>query len=167
MKKIFGIFTLIFVILSALTSCGITVPRPETKTGEFDFTVTYEYGGETVTVSGVYVCEYNGIDWAIDSGYYRDWVGYVKGDKEDMIKLGTTEDGGTLQLVLDLYPEYFMGDLETGYNEDPTPYLSVTIIDGESVSIEHEADVIEEKYGAKIINYEYDEPIENSFGLFK
>lgn len=35
------------------------------------------------------------------------------------------------------------------------------------MEIIQEADVIEERYGARMIAYEYDKPIENSFGLFK
>ena len=37
----------------------------------------------------------------------------------------------------------------------------------EELSIRNGADVIEETYGAKIISYTYDTPIENTFGLFK
>ena len=35
------------------------------------------------------------------------------------------------------------------------------------MKITQKADVIEERYGARMIAYEYDKPIENSFGLFK
>ena len=53
-------------MLSALLAgCGLEVPRPEIKEGEFDFIVTYEYNGEIKTVSGVYVCEFSGISWAL------------------------------------------------------------------------------------------------------
>ena len=39
-------------------------------------------------------------------------------------------------------------------------------MDGEGVSIQSEAEIIEETYGAKIVNYEYDAPITNEFDLF-
>ena len=70
-------------------------------------------------------------------------------------------------LMLALYPEYFMGDDATGGKGTPEPWLSVTLSDGEGMSIQNEKDVIEATYGAKIISYQYDEPIENSFGIFK
>ena len=79
MKKIFIAFVLVFLISVNLTSCGLTVPRPEVKQGEFNFSVTYEFNEETKTVSGVYVCEYSGTDWALDGGSHRDWNGYIKG----------------------------------------------------------------------------------------
>ena len=50
--------------------------------------------------------------------------------------------------------------------ETPIPWLSVTHMDGEGVSIQNEAEIIEETYGAKIVNYEYDAPITNEFDLF-
>ena len=151
-----------------LSGCGLTVPRPEVKEGEFNFSLTYEFNGEIRTVSGVYACKYNGTDWALDGGSHRDWEGYIKGGEiGEMIEIGTTADGGTVNLNLAFYPEYFMDDPETGGKEKPIPWLSVTHSDGEGMRIQHDADVIEETYGARIIRYEYDEPIQNTFGLFK
>ena len=167
MKKIFSILLLAIALSLVLTSCGLDVPRPEIKTGEFNFSVIYEYGGETKTVTGVYVCEYEGIDWAIDSDFHRDWSGYIKDGKMDgIIKLGDAEDGGEVQLNLHFNPDHFMGD-EFIEGEDPfEAWISVVFVDGEGVRIEHDADVVAELYGARIIDYEYDEPISNSFSLF-
>ena len=163
-SKLVFLFLLIFIV-GTLSSCGLDVPRPEVKSGEFNFSVTYEFNGEIKTVSGVYVCEYEGTDWALDSGYYRDWDGYIKGDKDQKtLKIGTTEDGGVIDIVLSFYPEYFMGDSE--WRGVPEPYLTVTHIENDGVSIQNEAAFIQENYGAKIISYEYDAPIENSFSLF-
>jgi hypothetical protein len=150
-----------------LTGCGLQVSRPEIKKGSFDFTVTYQYGGETKTVSGVYVCEYQGTDWALDGGYHRTWNARLEGDGEELIQIGTTEDGSIVELALGLYPEYFMGDTEGAWMGAPQPRLIVSHKNGEEVSVENDAFVIEDTYGAKIVSYEYAQPIENSFGLFK
>ena len=150
-----------------LTGCGLTVPRPEIKEGEFAFSVTYEFNGETKTISGVYVCEYAGISWALDGGYSRDWKGYIKGDEEEeMMVIGTTAQGGKVEIDLDFYPEYFMGDSDTAGWEAPIPYVSVTLVDDEGMMILHEPDEVEENCGAKIASYEYSEPIENSFAIY-
>ena len=168
MKRVSIALALMLIVSVGLTGCGLTVPRPEIKSGEFDFTVTYEYDGEIRTVSGVYACEYNGTDWALDGGYHRDWVGYIKGGGiDEIIEIGTAEDGGEIKLNLAFYPEYFMDDSITGGREAPAPWISVVLADGEGMIIQNEADVIEAIYGARIISYEYDKPIENSFGLFK
>ena len=165
-KKIISVLILLS-LLGVLTGCGLTVPRPEIKSGEFEFSVTYEWNGETKTISGVYVCEYNGTDWALDGGYHREWKGYIKGgESQEMIEIGTTADSGKVNLNLAFYPEYFMNDPLTGGKEAPIPWLSVTHVDGEGMSIQNEAEIIEETYGAKIVSYEYDAPITNEFGIF-
>ena len=164
MKKVFSILLLMLLLACMLTSCGLTVPRPAIKKGEFHFTVTYEYGGETKTVSGVYVCEYNGMEWALDGGYYRDWTGYIQGGGADgdFVAIDTV-DGDEIFLVLNLVPDYFMDDFIEGYHTVPVPYLSVTYWEEDVMTVESQADVIEENYGAKILHYEYAEPIENTF----
>ena len=170
MKRILGVMILVFVFVEMLTGCGLTVPKPEIKTGEFDFSVTYELNGETKTISGVYVCEYNGTDWALDGGFHRDWKGYIKGGTEDThIEIGTTEDGGTIFLCLRLYPDFLMGEDMNDIMDVSKPYLMIRYPEDElgGVNIIQEADEIEATYGAKIIGYQYDEPIKNTFGLFK
>ena len=148
----------------ALTSCGLSEPRPEIESGEFNFSVTYEYAGEIKTVSGVYVCEFKGVDWVLDGGYYRDWNGYIKGGTlEENIVLGTAEDGNVVELYLAFDPDLLMG--ETAYHEDDTPFkpiLSVRIYD-EGLAFDDDSVMLEEKYGAKIISYSCDEPIKNTF----
>ena len=147
-----------------LTSCGLTMPRPEVKTGEFNFSVTYEYGGESETISGVYVCEYNGTDWALDGGYHRDWKGYIKdGAAEQCIKLATAEDGSIVELNLYFDPGHFRGDSYDEGDEPFAPMITVRLEDEEGLSFENDADLIAETYGARIISYDYAEPIKNIF----
>lgn len=155
------------VLVCMLTGCGATVPRPETEKGEFDFSVTYECNGETNTVSGVYVCEYDGVSWALDGGWSRSWKGYIKdGATEDTFEIGRTADGDAIKLNLAFYPEYFMDDFIEGDHQVPVPYISVTLENDEGMSILHEPADVEEHCGAKIIDYAYDEPIENSYSVF-
>ena len=161
MKRVLCSAILIVLLITMLTSCGLDVPRPEVKSGEFDFTVTYEFNGETKTVSGVYVCEYAGLSWSLDGGFHRDWDSYVEG-VDEVVEIGTSPDGGKVELIFAFYPEYFMDDFIEGVDEIPTPEISVTHVD-EGLWFEFDADVIEEKYGAKIISYQYDKPIKNTF----
>ena len=167
MKKLLCALILALLVSVMLTSCGLTVERPEVKEGEFNFSVTYEINGETKTVSGVYVCEYDGIDRVLDGVDHREWKGYIKeGTIEEQIKLATAVDGGVIELNLHFAPEYFMGE-SYGDDEPFSPSITVRLEDEEGLSFENDADLIAEVYGAKIISYEYDEPIENSFGFFK
>jgi hypothetical protein len=163
MKKILILLVLTILLTCLLTSCGLTVPRPEIREGEFDFSVTYEYNGEIKTVSGVYVCAYNGMDWALDGGYYRDWTGYIQGGNTDDYVPIDIVDGDEIILVLNLVPDYFMDDFIEGYREVPKPYISVTVVDDEGLTFFHEPEEVEKICGARIISYEYAEPIENTF----
>ena len=167
MKKLLSLLLAALLLSLALTSCGLTVPAPAVKEGEFNFTVTYEINGATQTVSGVYACKYNGTHWALDGGTHRDWIGYIKGGEvEEMIEIGTAADGSKIELNLAFYPEYFMGDPLTGGKEIPAPWISVRVEDSEGLYFENNADYIAETYGARIVSYEYAAPIENSFALF-
>ena len=172
MKKVIKRSFLLSVLLLSviLSSCGLTVPRPEIKEGKFNYSVTYELNGEVKTVSGVYVCKYAGTSWSLDGGYSRDWNGYLEGGTDDdYVVIGTTNDGGTLILVLYLYPDYFMGEDFVSLYGEPEPYLQIDypLEDSDGFRFETDETIIEENYGAKIISYEYDKPIENTFGLFK
>lgn len=166
MKRFSSIFILALMLVCILTGCSSDVPRPEIKKGEFDISVTYEFNGEVKTFSDVYVCEYDGLSWSLDGGYHRSWKGYLKSGKtDDIIELGTTKDGHEVTLLLALYPDYFMGDFVEGYLDVPKPYISVTFVDEEGMSVMSDADEVEEYCGARIVSYEYEEPIKNSFSM--
>ena len=62
-----------------MVSCGLTVPRPDVKEGEFDVSVTYEVNGEIKTLDLVYICEYDGVGWTIEGTSYRAWNGHFDG----------------------------------------------------------------------------------------
>lgn len=166
MKKILVVTAILMLMAFTFTSCGLAVPRPEIRRGEFDFSVTYELNGEIETVSGVYVCEYSGIDFALDGENHRDWKGYVKDGTEESIKLATAKDGGVVELNLHFEPGRFMGDSYYESEEPFSPWITVRLYD-EGLYFENDAELIAKSYGARIISYEYDEPIKNSFGLFK
>ena len=168
MKKLLVVTALCVLLSFALSGCGFTVPRPAIKSGEFNFSVTYEYKGEVKTVSGVFVCEYAGTSWTLDGGYSRDWTGYIKGaDDNDHIILDIVEGGDEVILVLNLRPDYFMDDFSFDLYDVPAPYIMIKDYTEEGVRFLQDPVDTEGEYGAKVISHEYDEPIENSFGLFK
>ena len=171
MKRILCTVLLVALVLM-LASCGLQVPRPEGKEGRFNFSVTYELSGVTNTFSAVYVCEFNGTNWSVDGGYSRDWDIHVEGDYEGdnySAILGKVDDGGSIYLHFGLYPEYFMGDPETGDWGLPEPSIAIVYPENELGEMIQIGDPIEleRDYGIRIVSYEYDEPIANTFGLFK
>ena len=164
MKKTICILIVLLLLSFGFTSCALSsTPRPEIKSGEFNFSFTYEYAGETKTVSGVYVCEYEGIDWVLDGGFHREWSGYIKGETtEENIILGTAEDGGVVEIYLAFDPDLFMGESPREDDEPFVPCLSVRLMN-EGLYFESDPEILAETYGARIIDYTYDPPIENTF----
>ena len=155
MNKI-NLLILLIILIGMLSSCGFTTLCPQIKSGELNFSVTYEYAGETKTVSGVYVCQFAGIDWAIDIGFHREWSGYIKGGViEETTVLGIADDGGVVELNLYFDPDYIMGESYWESDEPFMPWISVKIVD-EGMYFENNAEYIAETYGARIISYEYD-----------
>ena len=166
-RRLIALF-LLLTLVSTLTGCGITVPRPEVEEGEFNFSITYEINGKVDTLSAVYMCEFDGVSWSVDGGYGRDWKAHTEGDYEGddySAIIGTTEDGGDIVLFFGIYPEYFMND-STGDRGAPEPslYISYTL-DVDEYGLVSDPLEVEEIYGAKIISYEYDAPIVNTFNL--
>lgn len=163
MKKLFCILIVLLLLSLNITSCGITVHRPEVKEGKFDVSITYEVNGEVKTLDLVYICEYDGIAMTAEGTYYRKWngnfVGYADGD---VIPVLETE-GGKVALCILIYPEYFMG--EPDYIDDFSPVVLTNYIyyeDGSEMIIDDQ-ELIAEEYGVKVIGCEYSKPIENGF----
>ena len=147
-----------------LSGCGLTVPRPEVKEGEFDVSVVYEVNGEVKTLDLVYICEYDGVAWTLEGTHYRSWNGHFDGYEDgEVIEVLKTEDGGKIALCIMIYPEYFMG--EPDFIDDFYPFVLINHIyyeDGNEM-IDDDQELIAEEYGVRFISIDYDEPIENTF----
>ena len=172
MKRILVVTAIVMLLVFTLSSCGLTVPRPETKEGRFNFSITYELNGEEQTLSAVYVCNYDGVSWSLDGGYGRDWRAHTEGGYEGnddySAVIGKTEDGGDIILFFGIYPEYFMGDSTADRGApEPSVYIAYPEDENGSVVLVNDPDEVLEVYGVRVVSAKYDEPIENSFGLFK
>ena len=173
MKRKLIALLLALLLMCTLTSCGIE-PAPKIKEGRFNFSVTYEHCGETKTISGVYVCKYAGRSFTLEGGnFVREWEGHIEGIEHaeeiynSAVLICKTDDGGELFLDFSLVASHMMGE----------PYLADVVIEPcffhEYSNEDHtssmsgaSAEEIEELFGYKIVDYQYDSPIENSFGLF-
>ena len=171
-RRIISAVALMLVTACLLTGCGVTVPRPKVKEAKFDFSVTYEMNGEMDTIRGALVCQYAGTSWTIDGGTFtRDWVGHVEGVEAGSgykVQLSTTEDGGKIFLALGLSPAYFMGEtyMLDFYTPEPGLFIEYSNEADDMATVTSDEEMIAEVYGIRIISYEYDEPIENSFSVF-
>ena len=156
------------LIVGSYTGVFITVPKPEIKKGEFDFVLTYEVDGEVKIIDGTYVCKFDGTSRNLD-GVARHWNGYIK-DHDDFTNFEIkTTDEGIIKVDLDICSEFFMSDpsyklSENTDNRVPEPYLYIT--SGEPSGNDPTNVVFCSPYegdDVKIISFEFDQPIENTY----
>ena len=162
------VFIAAAVMLASIHGAFKTVAKPEIKEGEFDFALTYEVDGESKVIEGTYVCEFDGITRAID-GVGRHWKGYIKGHEDFTDYEIKTTDEGVIKVDLDICADFFMSDpnyqnMKSSDDPKPEPYVYITSGDD---SIEDPANEVTfslyEGDDVKIISFEYDQPIENTY----
>ena len=126
-------------------------PPPEITYGEFPVELVYEIDGETVTVSDIYVCEYEG---------YRhrrhDWNAYMKSTGEPGFVLH--KDLFTKVYCRIGYAGYYMGE-DVG---EPEMEAVVIYKDFSGSGVLFPAELYE-KHKIKLISWTMPEPIENHF----
>ena len=153
------------LIAGAFMGIFITIPKPEIKNGEFDFALTYEVDGEIKNIEGTYVCKFDGTSRELD-GVSRDWIGYIKDhDNYTEYEIKTTDEG-MIMISLDIRPEFFMSDPDYIDNYDIVPEPYVFITSGDPTIEDPTNEVTFDYYSGddvKIISFEYDEPIENTY----
>ena len=168
---------LIVALCSTFSACQ-KAPDPAIKEGRFDFSVTYEVDGEIATVSSTYVCEFEESGWHLD-GWYIHWNEYIE-DSELAKRLEETRgylllktiDDGEIYLDFNLSAKQFMADPRLDYNYEtdevvavtPRLFIEYTYEKYEEIGEAYSEDVaVLESYGVKVISYEYDAPIENTY----
>ena len=160
--KLLVVLTLTTMFTMFFSGCVVKVGVPKVKEGRFDFSITYEVNGEQKTHTGVYICEYDGVETTF-LGSSLEWKSYIENEEEIDVPIQTNEDG-IVYINFGFFPEYFMGDPSASYYESPSPNLFM-IYNDSTEDVLHitseEEDIL--KYGVKIISYEYADPIENTF----
>ena len=165
--------TVIAHIVATVLFCYTT--KPEVLTGEFPFSITYEYKGETNTLSGVLACEYSG-SATIHGEHNRYWnqetIYHNPNHVENPIVIEQNDELLTTLAVQEhMYAGYFMGDpLQENYYaaygyEGPEPYVEYYDYKNDIYLDDENRDEILESIGFKIIDFTYAEPIENSFSF--
>jgi hypothetical protein len=160
--KLLAVVVLTTMITTCFSGCAVTIGEPEVKEARFNFSVTYEVGGEQKTYTGVYVCEYDGVLTTF-LGSSLEWTGHIENEEEIDVPIQTNEDG-IVYINFGFFPEYFMDDPNAVDYEAPSPSLFMVYNDSneEMTHITSEEEEILQ-YGVKLIGYEYDTPIENTF----
>ena len=170
---IFLALTLVAYIAATLLCCYMT--KPEVSEGKFAFSITYEYKGETKIFSGVFVTEFAGSS-TVQGEHNRYWNENTiyddpKYPETPHIIEQNDELKTTLAIQENMYAGYFMGDplcmdhYENHGLEGPEPYIEYYDYKNNISLDEYNRDAVLESIGFKIIDFTYDEPIENSFSF--
>ena len=162
-RKLLAAVVLTTMITSLFSGCAVKIGVPEVKEARFDFSVTYEVEGEQKTYTGVYVCEYDGVETTF-LGSSLEWKGHIENKEEFWDMPIQTNEDGIVYLNFGFYPEYFMNDPNEAYYETPAPSLYMVYNDSNE-DMSHvtgeEEDILQ--YGVRLISHEYAAPIENTF----
>ncbi len=165
--------TIIAYIAVTLLWCYTT--KPAVTKGEFPFSITYEYKGETKTLTGVYECEYSG-SRTIQGDHDRHWDGQAHYDNPvDAEYPNIIEQNDelltTLAIQENMYAGYFMGDplhkdyYQTYGYQGPEPEVEYYDYKNEIYLDEENKEEVLESIDFKIVDFTYAEPIENSFSF--
>ena len=151
------------VLMAAYGIVTNIAKKPTITQHDFPFSITYELDGKTETFEGIYTAFYVGNGGYVDATI-RQYDGTFTSNREDAntgVILRHDEDG-TIYLHTRLYPDYLMGDPEYDTYFDTYPYAPMlTYNNFELGDFEDEQTLLEQ--GARIISWEYPEPIVNSF----
>ena len=174
MKKLLSTMTLVLLVCVALTSCSFEAP-PEIEEGRFNFSITLDMMGETKIFAGTYVCKYAGYDFNLEGGdFVRTWDSHVEGIEHadeifnNAVLIYETDDGGEIFLSFGLVAPYMMGEPDFADSE-MEPSLFLVYSNEDHTTSEHGGwdEEVEALYGIKVVDYQYDAPIVNSFGRAK
>ena len=165
--------TIIAYIIATVLFCYTT--KPSVLTGEFPFSITYEYKGEINTLSGVLTSEYSGSN-TIHGKHNRYWnqetIYHNPNHVENPFVIEQNDELQTsLSVQEHMYAGYFMGDplyenYYTAYGyEGPEPYVEYYDYKNDIYLDDENRDEVLESIGFEIVDFTYAEPIENSFSF--
>ena len=170
---IFLAITIIAYIVASVLFCYTT--KPEISKGEFPFSITYEYKGETGTVSGVLECEYSGSE-TIHGEHTRYWnqeaiYDNPKNVEKPFMIVDDEVNMTSLSVHENMYAGYLMGDplykdYYTTYGDGGMdPYVEYYDYKTNITLDDETKDEVLASINFKIVDYTYADPIENSFSF--
>ena len=154
------VLVLLFVVPSVCVNLSYANPPiPQIKYGEFPFRLEYEINGRGVVVEDTLIIKYDGIKTSVSTGKSIKWKAYLASNKKEsnILLLKIDEKTGVYYCVGD--PKFYMGDGGIAHFPVYIQYKS-----GNHVSIGGPPDdELLERYGIKIISWEFSDPIVNTF----
>ena len=162
--KIPAIIIVIGLALSLAASLFTNIILTPTVTEhDFNYSVTYKLNGETKTLDGIYKCSYKGFYQGRDPRD-RYYTGEYTIDGQTTLSHTYTiaqKDGAELYIVTLFNDCYLMGDTK---DMDYEPFLEEPYLEAlDKEGYPYDEAEIPSEFTARIISWEYPEPIENTF----
>ncbi|MCL2707427.1 MAG: hypothetical protein FWE97_04630 [Dehalococcoidia bacterium] len=134
---------------------------PEIRYGEFPFRLEYEINGERVVVEDTVICEFDGIGLDTAKWKYRKWKSYLASGKKESAVLITIDEKVKIYCFVGS-AAYYMGDERYPEQRPLKPRFYHVELDSLDTTV-YEIDEFIEKYGLKLISWEFTDPIVNTF----
>ena len=161
-----NLLPVVILVSAVLLMAVITVimgiaQKPTVTEGNFEFSITYEIDGQSVTINDVFYARYDKNDGYTDSKT-RIYVGKI-GSMPEGERTYTIYRDDERSLLLDtrLFADYLMGDAEYDYFDTEAAGPQLVYSDSYTYDCTDEHIILEE-CGARIISWQYPTPIENS-----
>ena len=167
------LFAITMVAYMAATLIFCYKTKPEVTKGEFPFSITYEYEGETKTLSGVLKCEFSSSStiFTYHNRYWNEKIVYDNPENVEYPFLLKQDEESWLEVRENMSAGYFMGDpLYKDYYERQgmdgvAPYFVYEDYVNNIVLNEENQEEVLDSIGFKLIEATYADPIENSFSF--
>ena len=163
-KLLLPVIVLIIAILLMGAYSVVTniAQKPTITQQEFSFSITYEWNGQTETIESVYVVSFAENDGYIDATkrIYKGTIVGMQNEEDTAYVISESADGSVL-LETNFHPDYMMGDPAYDYYTYEPFAPKLFCYDADYAEYTDEQTLAE--YGAKLISWEYPEPIENTF----
>ena len=166
LAKIILLSGIILTIIVDLFICA--AKKPVITEYSFPFSITYEFGGETVRIEDEFVCVYTGPGQSVDPAD-RFYDGYLKGGDDELAcgdYLIERYEDGELVILTEFFAGYMMGD--PLYKDHYTDYYRFEPQIGFYVYDEYIEYTDEEAlapYDVRIVDWEYPQPVENKLSF--
>lgn len=139
-------------------------PKPEITYGEFPFRLEYEINGQRKVIKDTLICEYNGIGINEGQGKYRKWKERLASGGQDIILL-KVNNAKTIYYSPGS-ADYYMDDLDEKVqyvHNFPDACYFEKYSDGSTSNGIISEDELLQSYHIKLVDWEYTQPIKNSF----
>ena len=163
-KLVFTSLVLVVAVIAMIVYGAVTnvAKKPTIAQKDFPFSITYELNGKTEKVEGVFSVAYVGNGGYVETTdrlYEAEFI--CQQEDFDTSNILYEDEDGVIMLHTNFYADYMMGDAQYNYLVGDVFQPVIEYGDREGNQYSDEKTLME--HGVKLIDWEYPEPVENTF----